>query len=277
MTTSPARPVLRYHGGKWLLAPWIIAQFPPHRIYVEPFGGAASVLLRKPRSYAEVYNDLDGEIVSLFRVLRDRRAAKRLEELLRLTPFARAEFVESYERVDDPVEQARRTIVRSFMGFGSDTASGRVSGFRAASNRSGTTPAHDWRNYPDCMAAMVERLQGVVIEQRPALDVMLAHDSPRSLHYVDPPYMHETRMVGADKCYRHELTDADHAELLDFVKRLDGAVVLSGYSTDLYHRELDGWTRLERESRADGARKRVEVLWLSPKVRRASIFDEVPA
>src|SRR3954466_7106373 len=97
------RPVLRWHGGKWKLAPWIISHFPPHRIYVEPFGGAASVLLRKTPAFSEIYNDLDGEAVNLFQVLRRPADAGRLIELLELTPFARAEFEDSYAECEDPV------------------------------------------------------------------------------------------------------------------------------------------------------------------------------
>jgi len=113
-----SRPVLCWHGGKFRLAPWVIAHLPPHRIYVEPFGGAASVLLRKPRAYAEVYNDLDGDVVNLFRVLRDAQAGARLIAQLQLTPFAREEFLAAYEPADDPVERARRLVARSFMAFG---------------------------------------------------------------------------------------------------------------------------------------------------------------
>lgn len=111
----PSRPVLRFHGGKWRLAPWILSFFPPHKIYVEPYAGAASVLLRKPRSFAEVYNDLDQDVVNVFRILRDPPRAMRLAELCRLTPWARDEFLLAYEPTDDPVEQARRTIARGYM------------------------------------------------------------------------------------------------------------------------------------------------------------------
>ena len=265
---SPTRPIVRYHGGKWKLAPWIISHFPPHRVYVEPFGGGGSVLLRKPRSYAEVYNDLDGEIVNVFRVMRDH--GDDLRRALELTPFARDEFLLSYETSDDPVEQARRTIVRSFMGFGSAAVCGQVSGFRANSNRSGTTPAHDWRNYPDILHATINRLRGVVIERKDAAEVMQRHDGQDTLHYVDPPYHHDTRARGdksSVKAYKHEMTDDQHIGLAVVLKTLQGAVVLSGYRCPLYDELYAGWDRIDRSALADGARDRVESLWLSPNCR----------
>ncbi|MFC3074943.1 DNA adenine methylase [Shinella pollutisoli] len=272
--SSLTRPVLRWHGGKWRLAPWIIEHFPPHRTYVEPYGGAASVLLRKPISYGEVYNDLDQEVVDLFRVLRDPVRASTLEALLRLTPFARDEFREAYEPTDDVIERCRRLIIRSFMGFGSNAHASakkghRSTGFRARSSRSGTTPAHDWGNYPDAMRAMVKRLSKVVIENRPAIEVMSHHDRPDTLHYVDPPYMHETRAQGNKydlgwRMYRYEMTNHDHAELLDFLRNCEGMVVLSGYPAPLYDEQLGDWMRVEKIALADGARKRTEVLWINP-------------
>ncbi len=262
---TPTRPVLRYHGGKWRLAPWIIDHFPPHRIYVEPFGGAASVLLRKPRCYAEVYNDLDGEVVNVFRVLRNPTQARELERLLRLTPFAREEFELSYLTDGDPIEQARRTIIRAFMGFGSN-AHNRSTGFRSNSNRSGTTPAHDWMHYPDMVPLFAERLRGVVIENRPAIEVIRRHDGPQTLHYIDPPYAEETRGAGQFGNYRHEMSAEEHADLAGALQTVSGAVVISGYRCDLYDTLYADWQRVERETHADGARPRIECLWLSPAV-----------
>lgn len=213
--TAPTRPVLRWHGGKWKLAPWIIGHFPRHRVYLEPFGGAASVLLRKDRSYAEVYNDLDDDVVGLFRCLQDPASAAQLIELLRLTPFARKEFEIGWDETGDPVERARRLIIRSFMGFGSNAHNNlgrghKTTGFRANSSRSGTTPAGDWHNYPECLGAIVDRLRGVIVEHRDALQVMASHDGATTLHFVDPPYLAETRSPankydGMYRMYRHEL------------------------------------------------------------------------
>jgi DNA adenine methylase len=262
---QPSRPLVRYHGGKWKLADWIIGHFPNHRVYVEPFGGGGSVLLRKPRCYAEIYNDMDGEIVNLFRVARDR--GDELTKAISLTPFARDEFVLSYQDSPaDPLEQARRTLVRSFMGFGSAAVCGQSSGFRANSNRSGTAPAMDWRNFPSALPATIERLQGVVIENRQACQVMAAHDCPAALHYCDPPYVHDTRQrgnKGAVKSYKHEMTDDQHREFAEFVCGLSGMVIVSGYSGNLYDELFGDWLQVGKAAHADGARDRVEVLWMN--------------
>lgn len=266
------RPVVRWFGGKWLLAPWIVSQFPAHRVYVEPFGGGGSVLLRKPRAYAEVYNDLDAEIVNLFRVLRDEGQAARLIELLRLTPFARAEWEASYEEADDLVERARRLVVRAFMGYGANGHNVDAStGFRGSSNHTGrATVAVEWRGYPDALALAIERLRGVVIEHRDAGVVMDRHDSVHTLHYVDPPYVWATRgRFSAQRRYVHELDDAGHILLLQQLVELQGMVVLSGYPCDLYDDTLKGWRRIERAALADGARERTEVLWLNPACAEA--------
>lgn len=272
MPNDPDRPVMRYHGGKWLLAPWIISHFPPHRVYVEPFGGGASVLLRKPRSYAEVYNDRWGEIVNVFRVLRDADQAARLAQLLELTPFARDEFLQTYDQdSDDPVENARRMILRSLAGFGSASANREhMTGFRANSHRSGTTPAQDWRNYPGHVSDFVDRLRGVLVENRAAADVITQHDSRETLFYVDPPYPHATRgFRRRNSAYAHELTDQDHETLAEQLRAVDGMVIVSGYRCELYDRLFRGWAVSEKQTHADGARDRIEVLWMNDSAARA--------
>lgn len=213
-------PALRYHGAKFRLAPWVMQFFPEHRAYVEPFGGAAGVLLQKQRAYAEVYNDLDDDIANFFRVLRDPGQSAHLIELLQLTPYARAEFDLSYRDCDDPVERARRTAIRASMGFGSAGATKGVTGFRIDTARPYGTAQHLWTRYPGQLAAVIERLQGVLIENRPAIEVMRQHDATDTLHFVDPPYVFETRSLRnvAQGCYRHEMTNDQHIELLATLK-----------------------------------------------------------
>jgi DNA adenine methylase len=265
------RPVLRYLGGKWRLAPWIIGFFPSHRVYVEPFGGAASVLLRKPRSMGECYNDLDGEVVNLFRVLRDRVASAELCRLLRLTPFSRAEYDGAFVQTDEPVERARRLVVRSYMGHGSSSAvSEKSTGFRASLvNRGGALPAGEWPTLPAALLAVTDRLEGVLIEQRPALQVIDRYDEAEALIYLDPPYVTETRSQKRRggkpfHAYAHELSEADHVELLDRIVSCKASVVLSGYPSSDYDRRLEGWQRHEIGAHADGALDRTEVVWMNP-------------
>lgn len=264
-----SRPALRYHGAKWRLAPWVIGHMPPHKVYVEPYGGAAGVLLRKPRSYSEVYNDLDGDIVTLFRVLRDPMQREALIEALTLTPYAREEFELAYEPADDPVERARRLYVRAEMGFGSAGATMGQTGFRVDTARQYGTAMHLWAQFPNSLAAIGQRFAGVLIEQRPALEVMQQHDGPDTLHYVDPPYVHSTRVLGAAgrRYYRHEMSDEDHAELLRVLMGLRGMVMLSGYGSALYRDALAHWhceRTMARMSAGSGTGLREECLWLNP-------------
>lgn len=272
---APTRPVLRWHGGKWRLAPWIIAHFPPHTCYVEPFGGGASVLLRKPRLAAEVYNDLDGTAVNVFRVLRDPHSGAELRRRLALTPYARAEFEWSYEPAVDAIDAAHKAIVRSFMGFGSDSVTRNCkTGFRARMSDDRSLPSAAWRAYVGDCAAFTTRLQGVTIESADAIELIARFDAPDTLYYLDPPYLLETRSsivgrhrLGASHGYAHELTDADHRRLLALLRGVQGMVVLSGYPSPLYDIVLAegwGWRRVERQALADGGRERTEVLWLNP-------------
>lgn len=288
MTVS--RPILRYHGGKWKLAEWIIQQMPTHRIYTEAFGGAASVLLQKPRSYAEVYNDKWDTVVDVFRVMRDPRSAKELRRRLELTPFARAEFGQTGEiditKVKSRVERVRLTVFRSFAGFGSASTNAKYStGFRGSSHRSGTTPAQDWVNLPSHVDSLVERLKGVTIESLDATVLIERHDSPETLHYVDPPYVHATRnMSRGNAAYECEMTDDDHRSLATTLAGVKGMVMLSGYHSALYDDLYADWERIDRDSMADGARKRTEVLWFNktawarrPQVQMFNRKEQVPA
>lgn len=159
-------PLVRYHGSKWRIAPWIISYFPRHRIYVEPFGGSCSVLLRKKRSEVEVYNDLDSEIVNLFRVVWDH--GEELSRKVFLTPYSRDEFIKSFEQSEDHIEQARRTIVRSFQGFGSgyitNTKGSKCAkpeyGFRIGWRCRGNNPNTNWCHVSDTIMQVIERLRG---------------------------------------------------------------------------------------------------------------------
>ncbi|MDO5289355.1 MAG: DNA adenine methylase [Pseudomonadota bacterium] len=258
------RSVLRYFGGKWQIAPWVISHLPAHRVYVEPFGGAASVLLRKPRSRIEVYNDLDEEIVGLFRLLQDPVQCARLIRLLRRTPYARAEFERAFAPTADPLERARRAIVRAYMAFHHEALFnlGKTT-FADARHRSGNhCKAHEWASYPRHLVRVCQRLQGVVIERRDALEVLRAQDSPDTLFFVDPPYLPSTRSQSG---YRHELDHGQHVALLERLLTIRGRAVVAGYPSQLYDQMLQGWQRVERPHRAAGSRRpRTEVLWIKP-------------
>jgi DNA adenine methylase len=262
-----ARPVMRYPGGKYKLAKWVVSHFPAHETYIELFGGAASVLLRKPRSIGEVYNDLDGDVVNVFRVLRNREQAAELARLLTLTPYANEEYRLAYESCDDPIERARRMIFRSFAGHGSDSVTRSHAGFRGHRNKeSGVTAAQEWANFPREIVTFTERLQGVCIEQREAIKLIPVFDRTDTLFYADPPYLQSTRSSRSVK-YRCEMTDNDHVELADVLHQVKGMVIVSGYPSELYDRLYADWRCVQKNHRAQNALKTTECLWLSPNIK----------
>ena len=280
------RAVLRWHGGKWMLAPWIISHFPPHKIYVEPFSGAASTLLQKKKCTMEIYNDLDEQVVNLFRVLRNRKTAAQLISAISLTPWSLVEYDRSYRETSDPVESARRLVIRSFMGFGAkgNSLNNRL-GWRIQKGFNRGLITAEWNKLPYSLQTVVLRLSEVFIHNRPAIEVMEKFDVPNTLHYLDPPYLPDTRSKDLVKStskrgeaiadvYSHEMDRTDHKQLLRFIRTLEGFVVLSGYHSKLYDNALQGWTRFEKEVVADGAVNakkpiRTEVLWINPAAMKA--------
>lgn len=266
-------PPVRYPGGKWRIASWIIAQFPPHLTYCEPFCGGASVFFRKQPSYHEVLNDLDGEIVNFFEVLRAR--PDELERQLRLTPFSRTEYYASFAPSGDPLERARQFYVLTRQGFGGYA---RRTGWRFERNdRRGKKLTEEWNDI-DWVHMAAERLKDAMIENDDALKVISRFDDPRTLFYVDPPYLGTSR--GRLDHYRCELAgEEDHVRLADQLLAVQGMVIISGYPSALYDELYKGWTVLETTNPTNGnGTSAIERLWLSPRcvdVRRLPLFEEV--
>lgn len=248
-----------------MIAPWIIKHLPEHKTYVEPFGGAASVLIRKPPSNAEIYNDLNDELVNFFKVLRNPCTAKLLIDQVKKTPYARKEFELSYMPSSFSIERARRLSVRAAMGFGATGASRpSKTGFRHNVS-GGRSPARDFISYPKALERISERLKSVVIEHRPATELFSRYDHPDTLFYVDPPYLWETRCKNAKhQSYAHEMDNDAHHALLDTVVQLKGKVILSGYESDIYNQRLSHWHKITKATTAMNGKPRTEVLWIKP-------------
>ncbi|MBL9115534.1 MAG: DNA adenine methylase [Verrucomicrobiaceae bacterium] len=258
---SCTRPALRYAGGKFRIAAEIVAMMPAHDVYVEPFAGAASVLLAKAPAACEVYNDLCDDVVNLFRQLRD--APEALIRSVYLTPYARGEYERAYEHTSDDLERARRLVYRSMAGMGAD-ASRRASSFRTTLVDGRYAHAKSWAGMPDGLAMVAERLRsGVIIEKMPALEVMRRFDSERALHFVDPPYLGGTRKQRA-RAYNHEMADeASHEELIKFLGGLAGQWMLCGYESKLYARLLKGWPMRKLKQRDQRNAQREECVWMN--------------
>ena len=223
--------------------------------------------MQKPEAKGEIYNDIYGDAVNVFRVLRDPQQAQELERLIRLTPCSYEEYKHAYELCDEPVERARRTIYRSFMTIGADGVLRHNAGFRGLKNlETIVTSAQEWTRYPDVIQAFTKRLRNVLIENRDALYVLKIYDKPTTLFYVDPPYVLSTR-TKRTALYIQEMTDEDHIELAKMLHQVKGMVALSGYSSTLYDELYSDWQVNKRTATAQNGKGRVECLWLSPNIK----------
>lgn len=266
-------PPVTWFGGKAKLASRIISHFPQHQTYVEPFGGSAAVLLAKPPSQVEVYNDIDHDLVNLFRVLRDPTLYRRLEAVCSATLYARAEFQLAQQASDDPVESARRFMVRQRQ---SHSGMGRRWSYCVEDAQGGMSSAvRRWLAGVRRLPAIHQRLRGVQIEAADWSEIIQRYDRPRTLFYLDPPYETDTRVGGR---YRHELGSHDHRDLIATILAVKGMVVLSGYQCDLYlPLEAQGWSRVDYDVPAyisPARRRRVESLWISPSARQAMVVRD---
>lgn len=245
-----------YSGGKQAIAQRIVDLFPEHEHYVEPFAGALSVLLTKPQSTVETVNDIDSNLVTFWRVLREQ--PDELARACALTPHARQEHTASRDTTGcDDVERARRVWVQLTQSRGARLSGN--SGWRFVHSRNAMSLPRYLTGYLARISPAAQRLRNVSIECRDAIDVIRTYARPGALLYIDPPYLGETRY---GKQYAHEFDDpAQHASLLDVLTRTDAAVVLSGYASDLYRDTLTGWKEHRIAANAMTGEPRTEVLW----------------
>lgn len=257
------RPALRYYGGKWRLAPWLMQYFPKHDCYVEPYAGAASMFFRKSASKLEVINDTNKDVINFFEVLRDQP-----DELIRLidyTPFSRDEYVNSVQPTEDRLERARRFYVRANQGRANGAYMGSKDGgwqFQVM-DKVTRVVTDSWGNI-DYLFAVAERLKQAFIECDEACNVIRRYDRPATLFYLDPPYLSETRQCPTR--YGNEMDKDAHVELADLVHSVEGMTLISGYRSPLYDELYGDWTRVEREALTTGAVYRTECLWISPQI-----------
>ena len=271
------RAIIRYPGSKWSIADWIISHFPEgyeKMVYLEPFCGSGAVFFNKRPSTVDTINDMDSNIVNLFRVLRER--PEELRRMLELTPYSREEYDRSFEPCDDPVEKARRFVVRTTQAIGAKTAE-RCGWRNHKQMRIGGT-ACKWGGISDTIDTACARLRGdtkhiVQIEHMDALALIQRYNSPDDLIYIDPPYVRSTRKSG--RLYAHEMSDEQHRNLLRIITGSRAKIVISGYDCDLYDAALSGWHKDSTMSQTTSAEMAKETIWqnFEPPSLQMNLYD----
>lgn len=254
------KSILKYPGSKWRIADQIIRYFPEHHSYLEAFFGSGAVLFCKPRSNIETVNDLDDNVTNLFEWIK--KDPEQLAHEVYYTPYARKIYEDTYTAVPtDSLEKAVNFLIRMNMGYGYRTNGGKVGWKNDIQGRERAYAAMSWCRLPEQLFLVAERLRGVQIENRPAIEVIQRFNYTNVLIYLDPPYMPETRH---GKQYLHEMyTKESHMELLEVAREHKGFLMISGYDSELYNDMLKNWTRIEIDNYTQTSKKRKEILWMN--------------
>lgn len=264
--------VIKYPGAKWSVADWIISFFPPHHSYLEPFFGSGGVFFTKGRSNIETINDLDGEVVNLFSWIRN--DPERLANEIYWIPYARDVYDKAFADRETETDSLRRAVnfaIRLMMGYGFRTSGEKVGWKRDIQGREAAYAARQWCDRPQVIMEAAERLRGVQIENRNAIELIQNFNHEKVLVYCDPPYVLSTRR---GKQYRCEMTDDDHLQLLDVLKKHKGPVLISGYSSPMYEAELSEWHRETTMATDQLSQVKKEVLWMNfEPMGQTTIFD----
>lgn len=250
------QPILKYPGAKWRLAKWVISQMPRHKVYLEPFFGSGAVLFNKQPSGIETINDIDGNVINLFKVIRYK--PNELAALIEFTPWARDEYIKSYETTGDDLEDARRFLVRCWQAYA--TRTGYRTGWRHSAQGQSPNMPEQWSKIPSRVLEVAERLKYVQIENMDAIELIKKHNHESVLIYADPPYTLDTRQKGI---YKYDMNEESHIELLKALKKHCGLVILSGYENPLYKEYLKGWRVKKRKTATEKGQSKVEVIWMN--------------
>lgn len=251
------KTLLKYPGSKWKIVDWIIDHFPEHKVYLEPFFGSGAVFFNKTPAYIETVNDVDGNIVNLFRVCRER--PMELATALNLSPFSREEFVSCYEmKTENPVEWARRTVVRYHQSFG--TSNSTKTYWRNVQVAGGPRCATMWNDLPLSVVECCERLKNAQIESIDAIELIKRYNNADTLIYCDPPYLQDLRKKNM---YAAEMDEEEHKLLLETLVESKSNIVISGYDSPLYNEILAGWDTDERDAIAQMGLHRTEKIWFN--------------
>lgn len=261
-----ATAILKYPGAKWRLADWVIQHLPPHKVYCEPFFGSGGVFFNKEPSYIETINDLNGDIVNLFKVIRER--PEELAAALEFTPWARDEYRACNEPTTDELERARRTLVRHHQSFG--TTNNDKNTWRNSQTYNSPRTAAQWNALPEVVMQICGRLKMAQIENVDALTLIERYNDEQTLLYLDPPYLQSTRRRDMYKC---EMTEKQHIELLELVKKSKSKICLSAYDNELYNNYLKNWFTAEKKTTAQMGLSRTEKLYMNYQPDLLALYE----